>query len=63
MEKKSNHFGLHVSITFVEGASIEKRNNYFQRNSIHKDWNEINPGSVSAGILWGDSNDITENNI
>ena len=45
-KKRSIHFGSNVSKTFVEGATIEKRNNY------------LNPGSLSAGILWGDSNDI-----
>jgi hypothetical protein len=31
------------------------------RNSVNENWNEINPGSLSAGLLWGDSNDIQEN--
>jgi hypothetical protein len=60
-KKKTFNFGSNVSITFVEGATIEKRNNYLKRHSVNEDWNEINPGSLSAGILWGDSNDINEN--
>ena len=36
-------------------------NNYLKRHSVNENWNEINPGSLSAGILWGDSNDIQEN--
>jgi len=60
-KKRSIHFGSNVSKTFVEGATIEKRNNYLKRHSVNEDWNYINPGSLSAGILWGDSNDIQEN--
>ena len=60
-KKRSIHFGSNVSKTFVEGASIQKRNNYLKRHSVNEDWNYINPGSLSAGILWGDSDDIQEN--
>ena len=60
-KKKTFNFGSNVSITFVEGASIQKINNYLNWHSVNEDWNSINPGSLSAGILWGDSNDIQEN--
>ena len=60
-KKKSIHIGLNVSKTFVEGATLEKRNNYLKRHSVNENWNEINSGSLSAGILWGDSDDIQEN--
>ena len=60
-KKRSIHFDSNVSKTLVEGASIQKRNNYFKRHSVNENWNEINPGSLSAGILWGDSDDIEEN--
>ena len=60
-KKKSIHFGSNVSKTFVEGATLENRNNYFKRHSVNENWNYINSCSLSAGILWGDSNDIQEN--
>ena len=60
-KKRSIHFGSNVSKTFVEGASIKKRNNYLKRHSVNENRNEINSGSLSAGILWGNSNDIQEN--
>ena len=60
-KKKSIHFGSNVSKTFVEGATLEKINNYLKRHSVNEIRNEINPGSLSAGILWGDSDDIQEN--
>jgi hypothetical protein len=31
-----------------------------KRHSVLVDWTQINSGSLSAGILGGDSNDITE---
>ena len=52
MEKrKPFNFGSNVSKNFVEGASIWKRNNYLKRHSVNENWNEINPGSLSAGLL------------
>ena len=48
-KKKSIHFGSNVSKTYVEGASIQKRNNYLKRHLVNENWNEINPGSLSAG--------------
>ena len=47
-KKRSIHFGSYVSKTFVEGATLEKRNNYLKRHSANEDWNYINPGSLSA---------------
>jgi hypothetical protein len=32
-KKKTFNFGSNVSKTFVEGASIQKRNNYLKRHS------------------------------
>ena len=39
---------------------FKKRINYFKRHLVNEIWNQINAGSLSAGILWGDSNDIQE---
>ena len=35
-KKKSIHFGSNVSKTYVEGASIQKRNNYLKRHSVNE---------------------------
>ena len=49
MEKKrSIHFGSNVSKSFVEGATLEKRNIFLKRHSVNEIWNEINPGSLLA---------------
>ena len=59
--KKTFHFGSKNSITYIEGGDDKKRQNYQKRHSVREDWNNINNGSLSAGILWGDTNDLTTN--
>jgi len=55
------HFGSGVSETYVEGATKEKREAYISRHKVNENWNEINPGSLSRFILWGDSSSIRTN--
>jgi len=55
------HFGSESSQTFVEGATKEKREAYIARHKVNENWNEINPGSLSRFILWGDSRSIRTN--
>lgn len=55
------HFGSESSQTFVEGATKEKRDAYISRHKVNENWNEINPGSLSRFILWGDSRSIRTN--
>ena len=59
--KKTIHFGSKKSQTYVEGASKEKRLNYIKRHKPRENWNEINAGSLSRYLLWGDSVLISEN--
>ena len=60
-KKKTFHFGSKNSITYVEGASKKKRKNYIKRHMVREDWDEINNGSLSRFILWGESKNIVEN--
>jgi len=55
------HFGSKSSVTYVEGASEEKKKAYIARHTVNENWNEINPGSLSRFILWGDSRSIRTN--
>ena len=57
------HFGSKNSTTFIEGASKNKRENYIKRHKVRDDWDEINAGSLSRFILWGDSNNLMKNLI
>ena len=62
-KKKTIHFGSKNSTTFIEGASKNKRENYIKRHKVRDDWDEINAGSLSRFILWGDSNNLMKNLI
>jgi hypothetical protein len=62
-KKKTIHFGSKNSKTYVEGASDKKREDYIKRHKVWEDWAEINPGSLSRFILWGDSNNLIKNLI
>lgn len=55
------HFGSETSQTYVEGASEDKRKAYIARHKVNENWNEINAGSLSRYILWGDSRSIKIN--
>jgi len=59
--KRTIHFGSKKSQTFVEGASRDKRDKYIKRHKVRENWEEINAGSLSRFLLWGDSVLITEN--
>jgi hypothetical protein len=58
---KTIHFGSDKSQTYVEGASKQKRDNYIKRHQVNENWNQVNPGSASRFILWGDSTNLETN--
>jgi len=58
---KRIHFGSKGSTTFINGASIEKKNAYIQRHKVNENWNEVNPGSLSRFLLWGNSRNLKNN--
>ena len=55
------HFGSKNSSTFLDHHDKHKRSNYLKRHKVNEDWNQINAGSLSAYLLWGDSTDIYDN--
>ena len=57
------HFGSKNSSTFLDHHDKVKRSNYLKRHKVNEDWNQINAGSLSAYILWGDSSDMYSNLI
>ena len=59
--KRTIHFGSKTSRTYVEGASKEDRLNYIKRHKVRENWDEINAGSPSRFLLWGDSVLLSEN--
>ena len=57
------HFGSKNSSTFLDHHDKIKRSNYLKRHKVNEDLNQINAGSLSAYILWGDSSDMYANLI
>ena len=57
------HFGSKNSSTFLDHQDKVKRSNYLKRHKVNEDWNQINAGSLSAYLLWGDSTDMYANLI
>ena len=57
------HFGSKNSSTFLDHHDKVKRSNYLKRHKVNEDWNQVNAGSLSAYIVWGDSSDMYANLI
>jgi hypothetical protein len=57
------HFGSKNSSTFLDHHDKVKRSNYLKRHKVNEDWNQINAGSLSAYILWGNKSDMYANLI
>ena len=57
------HFGSKNSSTFLDHHDKLKRSNYLKRHKVNENWNQVNAGSLSAYILWGDSSDMYANLI
>ena len=58
---KTYHFGSKGSQTYLDHKDKIKRANYIARHSARENWSEINVGSLSRYILWGDSTDLDTN--
>jgi len=59
--KKTIHFGAKDGSTYLDHKDKIKRKNYLARHKVREDWDNINAGSLSAFLLWGDSTDINNN--
>ena len=55
------HFGDINGSTYIDHKDKIKRDNYIKRHSVNENWDEMNPGSASRFILWGDSSNIDKN--
>ena len=59
---KKINFGSKGSKTYLDHKDKTKRENYLKRHKAGREnWKKINPGSLSAFILWGDSTDLKTN--
>ena len=59
--KKTIHFGAKNGSTYIDHKDKIKRYNYLKRHVVNENWSEINPGSLSSIILWGNSTNLNEN--
>ena len=50
---KTIHFGSRQSKTYLDHHDKKKRENYLMRHFMNEDWQVVNPGSLSASLLWG----------
>ena len=57
------HFGSKNSSTFLDHHDKVKRSNYLKRHKVNEDWNQVNAGSLSKWLLWGDTSDLYKNLI
>lgn len=58
---KTIHFGSKNSLTYLDHHDKTKRENYRRRHRVMENWNEINAGSLSRFLLWGESTNIETN--
>ena len=55
------HFGSKNSKTYLDHADKNKRLAYIARHAPNENWQEVNAGSLSKFLLWGDSTDLQTN--
>ena len=59
---KKYNFGSKNASTYIDHKDKIKRENYIKRHQVRENWDEINAGSLSRYLLWGQST-ILEKNI
>lgn len=61
-KEQTIQFGAKDGNTYIDHKDETKRKNYIKRHkALGENWNDINAGSLSRYILWGDSPDININ--
>ena len=58
---KTIHFGSKNSETYLDHEDKIKRSNYIARHSVRENWQEVNAGSLSRFLLWGETTDLKTN--
>ena len=59
--KKTIHFGYSKGSTYIDHHDKIKRENYIKRHAVRENWDEVNAGSLSRFLLWGDSKSMNKN--
>ena len=58
---KKYHFGLRNGNTYIDHHDKKKRENYIKRHIVRENWDEVNAGSLSRYLLWGNSTSLDKN--
>ena len=58
---KKIHFGLFGGLTYIDHGDNKKRTAYLKGHFKNEDWGKINPGSLSALLLWGKNKELEIN--
>ena len=58
---KKYHFGLKNGSTYIDHHDKTKRENYIKRHIVRENWDEVNAGSLSRYLLWGNSTSLEKN--
>lgn len=59
--KKTIHFGAKNGSTYIDHKDKIKRHNYLKRHIVNENWSDVNAGSLSAILLWGNSTNLNDN--
>ena len=54
--KKTINFGAKNGSTYIDHHDKIKRHNYLKRHKVNENWSDVNPGSLSAFLLWNGPN-------
>ena len=55
------HFGSKNSQTYIDHKDKAKRAAYIARHQKNENWDEVNAGSLSRYLLWGNSTNLGKN--
>lgn len=59
--RQTIHFGYKGGSTYIDHKDKLKRKNYIARHRVNENWEEINAGSLSRYLLWGEHTNLKDN--
>lgn len=59
--RQTIHFGYKGGSTYIDHKDKLKRKNYIARHRVNENWGEINAGSLSRYLLWGEHTNLKNN--
>ncbi len=59
--RQTIHFGYKGGSTYIDHKDKLKRKNYIARHRVNENWGEVNAGSLSRYLLWGEHTNLKDN--